>query len=248
MFEIMAREPNLTGRVVNQLEALIVDHRLQPSDRLPAINELAQQLGVSRTVIREAIGSLAARGLLEVRHGSRTVVSRPSAETVTQSMSRYLRAGQTALNIDKVSHVRRVLEIEIAGCAAEQRTAQDLVRLEALLAEMSAIVKAIDNRQTYRPHYVQSDVNFHTALAYATGNDLFPVVLNSLVDVMLDVRELGFVVPGSLEKALHFHTAIYEQVKAGNVEGARDAMRVHLLESEEVMRQALALQAAKALQ
>ena len=80
MFETLTREPTLTGRVVNQLEALIVDQRLQPGDRLPAINELTQQFGVSRTVIREAIGALAARGLLEVRHGSRTVVSRPSAQ------------------------------------------------------------------------------------------------------------------------------------------------------------------------
>lgn len=241
MFETVVREPTLTGRVVNQLEALIADRRLQPGDRLPAINELAQQFGVSRTVIREAIGALAARGLLEVRHGSRTVVSRPSVETVTQSMRRYLRTGRSALDIAKVSHIRRVLEIEIAGCAAQQRTAQDLTQLETLLAEMKAIVHATGDRQLHRARYVQTDVDFHTALAYATGNDLFPLMLNSLVDVMLEVREMGFTVPGSLEKALNFHTAIYEQVKLGNVEGARQAMLAHLLDSEEVMRQALAL-------
>jgi GntR family transcriptional regulator, transcriptional repressor for pyruvate dehydrogenase complex len=241
MFETMVREPTLTGRVVNQLEALIVDRRLQPGDRLPAINELAQQFGVSRTVIREAIGALAAKGLLEVRHGSRTMVSRPSAETVAQSMSHYLRTGRSAPDIAKVSHVRRVLEIEIAGCAAQQRTQQDLTRLETLLAEMTTIVQATDNRQLYRTRYAQTDVDFHTALAYATGNDLFPMMLNSLVDVMMEVREMGFTVPGSLEKALNFHSAIYEQVKAGNAEGARQAMRAHLLDSEEVMRQASAL-------
>lgn len=240
MFETLTREPTLTGRVVNQLEALIVDQRLQPGDRLPAINQLTQQFGVSRTVVREAIGALAARGLLEVRHGSRTVVSRPSAETVAQSMSHYLR-GRAALDIAKVSHVRRVLEIEIAGCAAEQRTVQDLARLESLLEEMAAIVQATDERQRNRARYVQTDVEFHTALAYATGNDLFPVVLNSLVDVMMEVREMGFAVPGSLEKALNFHTNIYKQVKAGSVEGARQAMLAHLLDSEEVMRQALTL-------
>lgn len=241
MFEIMTREPNLTGRVVNQLEALIVDRRLQPGDRLPAINELAQQFGVSRTVIREAFGALAAKGLLEVRHGSRAVVRRPSAETVAQSMSHYLRTGRAGLEIAKVSHVRRVLEIEIAGCAAQQRTAHDLARLEALLTAMTEIVQATGDRQRYRARYVQTDVDFHTALAYATGNDLFPMILNSLVDVMMEVRELGFQVPGSLAKALDFHTAIYEQVKASNVEGARQAMLAHLLDSEEVMRQALIL-------
>jgi GntR family transcriptional repressor for pyruvate dehydrogenase complex len=246
MFVTLVREPNLTGRVVNQLEALIVDRRLQPGDRLPAINELTQQFGVSRTVIREAIGALAARGLLEVRHGSRTVVSRPSAETVAQSMSHYLR-GRTALDIAKVSHVRRVLEIEIAGCAAQQRTAQDLAQLQTLLAEMAAIVQAAGDRQQHRTRHAQADVAFHTALAYATGNDLFPVMLNSLVDVMMEVREMGFAVPGSLEKALQFHTNIYEQVKAGSVEGARQAMLAHLLDSEEVMRQAATLPEIKSL-
>lgn len=238
MFETVVREPTLTGRVVNQLEALIVEHRLQPGDRLPAINELTQQFGVSRTVIREAIGALAARGLLEVRHGSRTVVSRPSAETVAQSMSHYLRTGRAVLDIAKVSHVRRVLEIEIAGCAAQQRTEQDLTQLETLLAEMAAIVQGTGDRALHRMRHAKADVAFHTALAYATGNDLFPVMLNSLVDVMMEVREMGFAVPGSLEKALNFHTAIYEEVKAGSVQGARQAMLAHLLDSEEVMRQA----------
>lgn len=241
MFEIVMREPTLTGRVVKQLEALIVDRRLQPGDRLPAINELSQQFGVSRTVIREAIGALAARGLLEVRHGSRTMVSCPSAETVAQSMSHYLRTRRAALDIAKVSHVRRVLEIEIAGCAAQQRTEQDLTQLETLLAEMAAIVQVTGDCQLHRTRHVQADVAFHTALAYATGNDLFPVMLNSLVDVTMEVREMGFAVPGSLEKALNFHTDIYEQVKAGSVEGARQAMLAHLFDAEEVMRQASTL-------
>jgi GntR family transcriptional regulator, transcriptional repressor for pyruvate dehydrogenase complex len=239
MFQSVLREPNLTGRVAAQLEALIVGHRLQPGDHLPAMSDLARQFGVSRTVIREAIGALAAKGLLEVRHGARTTVRHPSAEAVTQSMARYLRAGQAALDIEKVSHVRRVLEVEIAGCAAAARTAAELARLESLLQEMTAIVEDRDNPQTHRRRYVQIDVEFHATLAHATGNELFPLLLNSLADILLDVRELGFDVVGSRERALEFHRAIFEQVQLGNVEGARQAMHDHLVDSEAVMRQAV---------
>lgn len=245
MFKTVAREPNLTSRVTSQMEALIVDNQLQPGDRLPAVKELAEKFGVSRTVIREAVGALAAKGLLEVRHGSRTVVRHPSVDTVTQSMSLYLRAGLSAFNIDKVSQVRRVLEVEIAGCAAEQRTEKDLRRLEMLLAEMEKIVTDPTAMQTQGELYIQTDVNFHTALADATHNELFPLLLNSLVDIMLEVRKMGLAVPGSPQNAIDFHRAIYLQVKAGNMEGARQAMREHLTDSEEVMRQAIALRSGK---
>lgn len=239
IFQSMPREPSLTERVTQQIETLIVEQHLQPGAKLPAINGLAEQLGVSRTVIREAIGALAAKGLLDIRHGSRTTVRRPSAATVTQSMALYLRTGQPQLEIHKVSQVRRVLEIEIAGCAAECRTTEDLQRMAALLDEMTIIVQSETHLQANRARYIKVDVDFHTALAYATGNELFPLLLNALVDVMLEVRELGVSVPGSAQRALAFHRAIYAQVQAGKVAGARQAMLEHLLDSEDVMRQAL---------
>ncbi len=239
MFKTVARAPNLTSRVTRELEALIVDNQLQPGDRLPAVKELAAKFGVSRTVIREAVGALAARGLLEVRHGSRTVVRHPSAATVIQSMALYLRAGQPELNIAKVSQVRRVLEVEIAGVAAQQRTADDLAKLAGLLDEMAALVGDPAELQTKRDRYVQVDVDFHTALAHATHNELFPLLLNSLVDIMREVRQMGFAVAGSPQRALEFHRAICTQVQQGQAEAARQAMRDHLVDSEAVMRRAI---------
>jgi GntR family transcriptional repressor for pyruvate dehydrogenase complex len=245
MFQSVIREPNLTGRVTQQLEALIVERHLQPGDSLPAMPELARQLGVSRTVIREAIGALAAKGLLEVHHGSRTRVRHPSAETVAQSMMRYLRVGQPEIDIAKVSHVRRMLEVEIAGCAAERRNEGDLAQLAGLLAEMAAIAQETGEINKHRARYVKLDVGFHAGLAEATHNELFPLLLNSLVDTMLEVRELGFDVPGSPARAQEFHHAIYTAVQVGDPERARQAMREHLFDSEKVMRQALALRASR---
>jgi DNA-binding FadR family transcriptional regulator len=97
-----------------------------------------------------------------------------------------------------------------------------------------------------RNRFAQNDVAFHSALAAATHNQLFSILLDSVVDIMLKVRQMGFEVPGSPSNALKFHRAIYEQVRAGDPGGAREAMRVHLIDSEEVMRQALALHAHRA--
>jgi GntR family transcriptional repressor for pyruvate dehydrogenase complex len=234
LFKAVPREATLANRVTGQIEALIVEGRLQPGQRLPSERELADQLGVSRTVVREAVRGLVAKGLLEVRPGSGTLIRSPSARAVSQSMTLFLRAGQPNLDYTKIHEIRRVLEVEIAGLAAERRTDEDLARLEGILAEMAAI-------RDDRDRFAQSDVAFHSALASATHNELFVILLDSVVDVMLKVRQMGFDVPGSPANALKFHRAIYDPVRAGDPAGAREAMRVHLVDAEEVMRQALAL-------
>jgi GntR family transcriptional repressor for pyruvate dehydrogenase complex len=169
-----------------------------------------------------------------VRPGSGTLIRSPSARAVSQSMSLFLRAGQPQVDYAKVHEIRRVLEIEIAGLAAERRTDADLARLAEILSEMAAI-------DDDRDRFARNDVAFHSALAAATHNELFSILLDSIVDIMLRVREMGFDVPGSPANALKFHRAIYEQVRDGDPAGARETMRVHLADSENVMRQALAL-------
>ncbi len=236
LFTTIQREVTLTNRVTRQIETLIVEGRLRPGDRLPAERELAHQFGVSRTVIREAVRALAAKSLLEVQAGSGTIVRSPTAESVAQSMTMFLRMGQPALDYKKMLEVRRLLEVEIAGLAAERRTADDLEEMEEILREAPKI-------RDDRDHFARSDVAFHAALARATHNELFSLLLDSVAEIMIKVRQMAFDVPGTPARALKHHRAIFEQVKAGDPEGAREAMREHLIEVEDTMRQALALQA-----
>jgi GntR family transcriptional repressor for pyruvate dehydrogenase complex len=232
LFKAVPREATLANRVTEQIEALIVEGLLQPGQRLPSERELADQFGVSRTVVREAVRGLVAKGLLEVRPGSGTLIRSPSARAVSQSMTLFLRAGQPNLDYTKIHEIRRVLEVEIAGLVAERRTDEDLARLEGILAEMATI-------HDHRDRFAQSDLAFHSALASATHNDLFSILLDAVVGVMLKVRQMGFDVPGSPASVLKFHRAIYDSVRAGDSAGAREAMRLHLVDAEEVMRQAL---------
>ncbi len=234
LFQAVAREATLASRVTSQLESLIVDNRLQPGDRLPSERDLAQQFGVSRTVIREAVRALVAKGLLEVQSGSGTTVRNPTTQAISQSITLLLRRGQSPLDYEKVHEVRRLLEIEIAGRAAERRTEEDLEKIEEILEAMAALQDNVDE-------LARKDVAFHTALAHAAHNELFVVLLDSVVDVMIQVRQMGIGVPGSRQYALEAHRQIYEQVKAGNIEGARRMMAEHLAASETIFRQALAM-------
>jgi GntR family transcriptional repressor for pyruvate dehydrogenase complex len=239
LFEALQRESTLANRVTCQMERLIVEGRLRPGDRLPAERELARQFGVSRTVVREAVRALAAKSLLEVRPGSGTIVRSPTAESVVQSMTLLLRAGQPELDYEKVQEARRILEIDIAGLAAERRTDGDLEEMEEILQEASEI-------RCDRDCFARSDVNFHAALARATHNKLFPLLLDSVADIMIKVRQMAFDVPGMPDRALRHHRAVLEQVRAGDPEGARQAMSEHMDEAEDTIRQALALHASQA--
>jgi GntR family transcriptional repressor for pyruvate dehydrogenase complex len=238
LFQTIERGTTLADSVTHQIEELIVEGRLQLGDRLPPERELARQFGVSRTVIREAVRALAAKSLLEVQPGSGTVVRSPTPESVAQSMTLLLRAAQPEADYDKVHEVRRLLEVEIAGLAAERRTIEDLEELETILLDSS-------ETQDDPDCFPECDVAFHAALAQATHNELFPLLLDSMVDIMIKVRQLGFQVPGMPARALKYHRAVFEQVRAGDAEGARQAMREHLIEAEDTMRRALALYAGQ---
>lgn len=230
---VRTREATLTQRATQLIENLIVERRLQPGDRLPSVRDLAEQFGVSRTVIREAVGALVAKSLLEVRHGSGITVRSPTAQSVAQSMSLFLRGGHAQPPYQKIIEVRRTLEVAIAGLAAERRSDADLGELQALLDEMAGLDEG--------ERFVRNDVAFHATLARATHNELYVMLLDSIADLLVQARRLALAVPDGRAGAQKHHPAIFGQVEAGNAEGAREAMRAHLAEAEATMSQALAL-------
>src|SRR5918998_4310045 len=228
VFPAIEREASLASRVTAHLERLILDSHLRPGDRLPSERHLAGQFAVSRTVIREAVRSLAARGLLEVRSGSGTVVGALPFDSAAESMGLLLNLGITSGRIDlgKVMEVRRMLEVEIAGLAASHATAEDIASLVAILSEAES---GVEDEETF----VRTDVNFHAALARATHNELFLVLLASIGDVLVQLRRLGWRTPGAAARALAHHRKVLERVADGDINGAREAMNAHMDEARE---------------
>src|SRR5438128_5519835 len=134
LFDQVTREPRLSDKVAEMMLETIFSRRLQVGDRLPSERELGEQFGVSRTVIREAVRALVAKGVIEVRSGSGLRVAAVDASAVRESMSLFLRGA--TLNYEKVHEVRRLLETHIAGLAAERATAPHLRHMAATCAPL----------------------------------------------------------------------------------------------------------------
>ena len=103
------REDRLADKVADLLKKAVLSGQLRPGDRLPAERALGDRFGVSRTVVREAIRSLTAKGLVEVRSGSGSVVARVTSEAVSETIQLYLQGA--ALDEATVDEVRSMLEV-----------------------------------------------------------------------------------------------------------------------------------------
>lgn len=218
LFEHVAREPRLSDKVADTMLETILSRKLQVGDRLPSERELGEQFGVSRTVVREAVRALVAKGVIEVRSGSGLRVAAVDAATVTESMSLFLRGG--SFDFEKVHEVRALLEVHIAGLAAERATNDDLARLREVHERMER--KAGDVEAAAR-----DDLEFHRAIARATQNDLYLLLLDSIGSTLIDIRRenLG---SGSTPMTLGQHAQVLDRIGARDAVGAREAMATHL--------------------
>jgi len=230
-FEPPVRADRLSDQVAAQIQALVINDTLKPGEKLPSERDLCELLGVSRTVVREAVRSLVVKGLLEVRHGGGTVVRSPDPGLVAEMMTLLLRTGSGNVAFTHVQEVRRLLEVEIVGLAAERRTDADLLEIDAQLGAM-----AIHEHDAER--WAAADVAFHAAIAVATHNPLYSVLLSSIADMLIEVRRTGIRLSDTPQKAYHFHLLIFERIKAHDRTGARKAMQEHLRESEATFKRA----------
>ena len=230
--QAVRREERLSDRVAKQLEDLIVTGVLETGKRLPAERELAEMFGVSRTVIREAVHNLSARDLLDARSSGGTFVSGPTTDSVVESLRLLLRFRAGDFLVEHLHEVRRFLEVEIAARAAVSATEEDI-------ADMENILRVMEEGKADHDASANLDVEFHQALAVATHNPLFIILLDSIGDLLLEIRYLALQDPETVHKALYHHRNVLEKVKIRDANSARRAMAAHVDQSEDTMRRIL---------
>lgn len=221
-FRTVGSKERLVDRVVNEIEQRIIEGHLEPGTRLPPERELAEQLGVSRTVVREAVRILVTKGLLETQPGVGTMVRQITREQVVKPLNLLLRSRSDGeISFDDLHQVRSILEIEIAGLAALQATERDIAHLREIVTAMEA---AQDDLETLAAR----DADFHNALAKMTRNQLLAILVDSIRDLLQEyiMRVTRFIDPR--KDSLPLHYKLLEQIEAQNVEGARRAMRENL--------------------
>jgi GntR family transcriptional repressor for pyruvate dehydrogenase complex len=210
---------SLTEEVVAQIQELVLSGELRPGEKLPSQRHLAPRLGVSPTVVREAVKILEQKGLLEARAGSGTYVSELTPESFSEALILLFKQGK--VSFDHLHEIRRTLEIGIAGMAAERAQPRDIEEIDDAIRRMDEGLDDPDD-------YINADFAFHLALAQATQNPLFPLLTIALFEVLQESRKLIFQVPGAPERGQKCHRIICDCVERGDGEGARAAMRAHL--------------------
>lgn len=226
------REDRLADKVADSLKKAILSGQLEAGDRLPPERVLGDRFGVSRTVIREAIRSLTAKGLVDVRSGSGSVVARVGAASVTETMQLYLRSA--SIEYDAIDEVRTVLEVHAAGVAAERATEEDLHDMRDVLRDMAA---AAGDHERCAAH----EAEFHRCVARATRNPLYLVMLDSIGEPVMTVRQGTLRLEEGPPMTVSAHARILERIAAHDAAGAREAMRTHLVDSRHVWQRFLTL-------
>jgi GntR family transcriptional repressor for pyruvate dehydrogenase complex len=212
----------LSDRLAAWLVAQIEGGVLVPGARLPTEQQLAEQHGVSRTVVREAVHQLKSRGLLISRQGSGVYVAPPAVHKPLDFDPSVLESLEAVAHIVEV---RRALEGEIAALAARRASRSQITGLRRALREIETAVAAGGDG-------VDQDLALHRAIAEATGNPQFGRLLGFLEQYL---REAMRVTRGNEARHQHFadavrqeHQALVEAIAAGDEQGARAIATGHM--------------------
>ncbi len=220
----METDSRLSDRIADSILSMItVEQRFLPGSKLPNENTLSQELNVSRTTLREAIRILATGGILEIRRGKGTFVRKD------------FKAGQSlelsALAPEKVKardlyEMRLIFEPEAAYYAALRATEEEIQRILALGAQIEERIQQKEDR-------TEVEQAFHKSIARATHNEFMNQLMPVIYEGINKGVRLSRVHAEAVEATLVDHRILMDFLKARNGEGARNAMRIHILHAME---------------
>jgi DNA-binding FadR family transcriptional regulator len=216
-----AEGPSLVAQATQAVRDHIRAHDLKVGDALPGEAHFAELVGVSRAVIREAFGALAALRLIDVGNGRRARVSAIDGSVIAVSIEHAVATAQ--VSIPEIWDVRRTLEVRTAVLAATERTDEE-ARTILMLAE--AIADAGDDLEAV----TRSDIAFHEAIALASRNALFVQIISSFEPMMERAVPAAWRTRTAAEQRTNIldqHRALARAIADRDPEGARAAMEGH---------------------
>ncbi len=221
---------NLADEVVDRIASEIRRGGLQPGTRLPTEAELVAAMGVSRTVVREAVAALKADGLVMTRQGLGAFVATDASRLAFRIASDGSEGPNAIYEMLRVLELRLAVETEAAALAAERGSAQQLAEIRDALRALDAAIAAHHSA-------VQEDFAFHRSIAEATGNPHFPdflaflgrhVIPRQVIRTNQSTKSEQLAYLSAIQKD---HVGITEAIISRNAAAARKAMRLHLVQS-----------------
>jgi len=216
---------SLADMAVDELLRLIQDRRLTANDSLPPTAELAEELDVSRTVVREAIAELAGQGLLQRRQGRETVITLPDAGQLERLLR--LRFAVNGADFASLQEYREVMEVGAARLAAARASDDDLAALRSRLDDLQAAQGGDELHLR--------DQAFHREIARISGNDMVLLTLDGITPLLFQLRQhawAGWIKSGGrLQEIIDAHQVVFDAIAAHDPDRAAQAMHDHLTQA-----------------
>ena len=215
----MTKEKRLSDDVADSILSMItIEKRFQAGDKLPNENELSEELGVSRTTLREAIRILAAGNVVEIQRGRGTFEENTLDELSVLTSAK--------MNADDLYEMRLIFEPEAAYYATLRATESELQRIISIGENIEQLILEDKDRTL-------EEQAFHRSIAKATHNDF----MNKLMPVIQEAIDKGVTLSKkkkvASEDTVTDHRILMNFMKSRNAEGARNAMRIHILHAIE---------------
>lgn len=215
----VGRPASAAEQVVERVRGLLERGELKPGDRLPAERELARETGVSRSSVRVGLRALSTMGIIHSRHGSGTYVA--DGPPALESEPLQFLAALHGFTRDEMFEARRLLEVGVAGLAAERASGEQIA---AIAEEVTSMFASLDNPHDFLVH----DIRFHRAVAAASGNPILASLVEMLSDVFYERRRQTVTRARDLKESAEMHRRIYMAIRQRTADAARESMNRHL--------------------
>jgi GntR family transcriptional regulator, transcriptional repressor for pyruvate dehydrogenase complex len=218
------------AEITRKLLDYLLSGEIEPGTKIPSERQLADGLGVGRSAVREAIKSLSLLGLLDVRQGDGTYLSRSGSDLLPRVIEWGLLLEEPQLT--DLLEARTEIEIVVAGLAATRAGEAELTALHERLEAMRAAGADVDA-------YVEADIAFHLEIARMSGNGILANLLTSLRSLLRVWAERVLHYAGETGTSLAMHEPIVAAIASGDAEAARAAMKAHMERANRRLREAL---------
>ncbi len=238
--EERALPPRARGRkedFIARFEELVLSGRFSPGDRLPPERDLAESLGASRPVVHAALGELASRGLLRIESRKGVFVSdwkKEGSIEILLSLMSYSGDEISPAFLESMLEMRLLFETETARLAAQRRTGAQMDEIEKVVARE----RLLEDRQGHGVTLL--DYDFHLAVAIASGNEVYPLIMNSMRRIYHRILDRFYADPSVVPEVFRLHRALARAIAEGRAEDASGTMRDILVYGESNLRRILA--------
>ncbi len=217
----------LSDQVFERLWAMIRSGELSPGDTMPSERALMEKFGVGRPAVREALQSLASKGVISISHGERSRVNKLTPGIAFDQVDDFakLLLSTEPSNIDNLKQFRKILEAGSVQITAQTCAAQDI-------AELRRLVEAQRSKLGQDRAFIEADIDFHVAIARMTGNPLIQAVTQAMLSWLSEYYKPVLHWAGRENTTLLEHDRIVDLLELHDVSGAVTLMGDHLGRSD----------------